>query len=306
MSADANAPDPQDDTLLSRDDGAPQDDGGRHDDAGAEGPQVTEIEVRGLLVGVFQENCWVIGNHRTREAICIDPGEQAEDILHMADEMGVTITLIANSHAHLDHILGVHGIQAKTGAKFLLHRDDVALSQAAVEQAKRYGIEADPVPAPDHFVADGEVVQVEGIRLQAIHTPGHTAGSVCYYTDELLFSGDTLFQGSIGRTDLPGGSYEQEMSSIVERLLTLPDATTVLPGHMQQTTIGAERDANPFIRQEMIERAMGARGAAKLAADGAEGGDEAAAETVGQNRDEQGESTGDGWRQRSSGLVIPD
>ena len=208
-----------------------------------------------MLVGVFQENCWVIGNRRTREAICIDPGEQADDVIHMADEMGVTIKLIANSHAHLDHILGVRGIQAKTGAKFVLHRDDLELSRAAVEHAKRFGLEADPVPDPDHFVDDGEQVQVEGISLQAIHTPGHTAGSVCYYTDEVLFSGDTLFRGSIGRTDLPGGSYEQEMASIVDRLLALPETTAVLPGHMQETTIGFEREANPFIRQELIQRA---------------------------------------------------
>ena len=231
----------------------------RQHDAPGDAPEVTEIEVRGMLVGIFQENCWVIGNRRTREAICIDPGEEPEDILHMADEMGVTIKLIANSHAHLDHILGVRGIQAKTGARFLLHRDDLELARAAVEHAKRFGLEADPVPEPDHFVTDGEQVEVDGIALQAIHTPGHTAGSVCYYADQLLFSGDTLFRGSIGRTDMPGGSYEQEMSSIVDRLLTLPDETTVLPGHMQETTIAFERQANPFIRQELIQRAGGGR-----------------------------------------------
>ena len=231
----------------------------RQHDAPGDAPEVTEIEVRGMLVGIFQENCWVIGNRRTREAICIDPGEEPDEILHMSDEMGVTIKLIANSHAHLDHILGVRGIQAKTGARFLLHRDDLELARAAGEHAQRFGLEADPVPEPDHFVTDGEQVEVDGIALQAIHTPGHTAGSVCYYADQLLFSGDTLFRGSIGRTDMPGGSYEQEMSSIVDRLLTLPDETTVLPGHMQETTIAFERQANPFIRQELIQRAGGGR-----------------------------------------------
>jgi hydroxyacylglutathione hydrolase len=271
-------------------DDATAEDPREHAPAGEEGPQVTEIEVRGLLVGVFQENCWVIGNRRTREAICIDPGEQPDDILHMADEMGVTIKLIANSHAHLDHILGVRGIQAKSGAKFMLHRDDLELSRAAVEHAKRFGLEAEPVPEPDHFVKDGDTVEVEGIALRALHTPGHTAGSVCYYTDEVLFSGDTLFRGSIGRTDLPGGSYQQEMSSIVDKLLRLPDTTTVLPGHMQETTIGFEREANPFIQQELAER------------DGDGGTDGGSA---GSDED-AGESLGDGWRHRSSGLVIPD
>jgi glyoxylase-like metal-dependent hydrolase (beta-lactamase superfamily II) len=221
-----------------------------------EPPSVNEIEIRGLLVGVFQENCWVIGNKRTREAICIDPGEQPDDILHMAAEMGVQIKLIANSHAHLDHILGVRGIQAQTDARFLLHQDDLELAHSAVESAARYGLEADPVPDPDHYIADGELVQVDGLTLRTFHTPGHTQGSVCYFTDQLLFSGDTLFQSSIGRTDLPGGNHKQEMASIVDKLLTLPDETIVLPGHMQQTTIGAERQSNPFIQQELRDRGL--------------------------------------------------
>ncbi len=240
-------------------------------------PCVSEIEIRGILVGLFQENCWVIGNRRTGEAICIDPGDQAEDILHLASEMGVRIKRIANSHGHLDHILGVRGIQAKTGATFLLHRDDLELSRTAAEQAARFGLEAEPAPEPDAFVQDGDVVEVEGVALQALHTPGHTAGSVSYYTEGVLFSGDTLFRGSIGRTDLPGGSYEQEMSSIVERLLQLPDETTVLPGHMQETTIGFEREENPFIAQELAVRGEASPAAAE-----------------------------DGWRRSASGLIVPD
>lgn len=222
----------------------------------AEAPQVNEIEVRGLLVGVFQENCWVIGNTRTREAICIDPGEQADDIVHMADEMGVTIKVIANSHAHLDHILGVRGVQSRTGATFLLHRDDLEIARSAEESARRFGLEADPPPDPDVFVEEGMRVEVDGIALETFHTPGHTQGSVCYYTNQLLFSGDTLFAGSIGRTDFPGGDYKQEMASIVDKLLQLPDETIVLPGHMRQTTIGTEREMNPFVQQELQERGL--------------------------------------------------
>ncbi len=217
-------------------------------------PSVNEIEVRGLLVGLFEENCWVIGNKRTREAICIDPGEQADDILHMASEMGVTIKLIANSHAHLDHILGVPGIQAKTGARFLLHEQDLEIARGVVESARLFGLEVDPVPDPDSFVREGDTVEVAGLALQVFHTPGHTRGSVCYYSDQVLFSGDTLFRGSIGRTDLPGGDYKQEMASIVDKLLKLPDETIVLPGHMQQTTIATEREMNPFVQQELRDR----------------------------------------------------
>ncbi|MCI0814664.1 MAG: MBL fold metallo-hydrolase [Chloroflexi bacterium] len=210
-------------------------------------PQVTELMVRGMVVGVFQENCWVIGNRRTGEAICIDPGDQPQDILAMAREMGVKIKAIANSHAHVDHILGVGDIKNETGAKFLMHRDEAAIAAQAV---------ADP-PTPDYHPEDGDIVEVEGVKLTVIHTPGHTPGSLSYYTDGMLFSGDTLFAGSIGRTDLPGGDYEQEMASIIDKLLVLPDETRVLPGHMQETRIDAEKQTNPFVRQEM-ERRRGA------------------------------------------------
>ena len=225
-----------------------------HDDSGE--PYVNEIEVRGLIVGAFQENCWVIGNRRTREAICIDPGEQADDILHMASEMGVTIKLIANSHAHLDHVLGVRGVQADDNAKFLLHEADLGILQGAAESAARFGMKVEQPPDPDYYIEDEQQVEVDGVELHVIHTPGHTRGSVCFYGHGVLFSGDTLFRNSIGRTDLPGGDYNQEMSSIVDKLLTLPDDTIVLPGHMDQTTLAAERTQNPFILQTLQQRGI--------------------------------------------------
>ncbi len=221
-------------------------------------PQVTELMVRGMVVGVFQENCWVIGNRRTGEAICIDPGDQPEDILAMAREMGVTIKLIANSHAHVDHILGVGDIKNETGAKFLMHRDEASIAaQAAKSALMIVGREVPDPPTPDYQPEDGDVVEVEGVKLTVIHTPGHTPGSLSFYAEGMLFSGDTLFAGSIGRTDLPGGDYEQEMASIIDKLLILPDETVVLPGHMQETRIDAEKQTNPFVRQEM-ERRRGA------------------------------------------------
>ncbi len=239
--------DPQQDASPDQDD--------QRDDAG-EQPYVNEIEVRGLIVGAFQENCWVIGNRRTREAICIDPGEQADDILHMASEMGVAIKLIANSHAHLDHVLGVRGVQSDNNARFLLHAADLDILQGAAESAARFGMQVEQPPDPDHFIEDAQQVEVDGVELRVIHTPGHTRGSVCFYGHGVLFSGDTLFRNSIGRTDLPGGDFAQEMSSIVDRLLTLPDDTIVLPGHMDQTTLGAERVQNPFILQTLQQRGV--------------------------------------------------
>jgi hydroxyacylglutathione hydrolase len=218
-------------------------------------PDVTELIVRGIVVGVFQENCWVIGNRRTGEAVCIDPGDQPEEILAMARDMGVAIKAIANSHAHVDHILGVREVQRQTGAKFYLHQGERAIAAIAAQTALRFtGQTAEDPPDPDFSPEDGDEIEVEGVKLRVIHTPGHTPGSLSYYTDGLLFSGDTLFAGSIGRTDLPGGDYEQEMASIIDKLLVLPEETVVLPGHMLETRIGAEKEMNPFVRQELMRR----------------------------------------------------
>ena len=218
-------------------------------------PQVSELMVRGIVVGVFAENCWIIGSRRTSEAIVIDPGDQPAEILALAKDMGLNIKLIANSHGHVDHVLGIRGVQEATGAKLLLHRGELEIIRSAAATAQRFlGQPVEAPPAPDHFLEDGDEVEVEGVKLIVLHTPGHTPGSLSFYSDGLLFSGDTLFRGSIGRTDLPGGDYAQEMSSIVDRLLALPDATVVLPGHMQETKIGIERQTNPFVLEELNRR----------------------------------------------------
>ncbi|MCH7999042.1 MAG: MBL fold metallo-hydrolase [Chloroflexi bacterium] len=218
-------------------------------------PQVSELMVRGIVVGVFAENCWIIGSRKTREGIAIDPGDQPEEIMALAKDMGLNIKLIANSHAHLDHILGVRGVKEATGAKFLLHPQELEIARGAVGAASGLlGKEVEPPPEPDALLADGDEVEVEGVKLKVIHTPGHTPGSLSFYTEGMLFSGDTLFRGSIGRTDLPGGDYSQELSSIVDRLLELPDDTVVLPGHMQETKIGIERQTNPFVLEELARR----------------------------------------------------
>jgi len=218
-------------------------------------PQVSELMVRGIVVGVFAENCWIIGSRRTGEAIAIDPGDQAEDILHLAQDMGLNIKVIANSHAHIDHVLGVRGVQEATGAKFLLHPQELEIARGSVRAAAHLlGQPVEPPPEPDALLDEGDEVEVAGVKLKVIHTPGHTPGSLSFYTNGMLFCGDTLFRGSIGRTDLPGGDYRQEMSSIVDRLLELPDDTIVLPGHMQETKIGIERQANPFVLEELARR----------------------------------------------------
>ena len=206
--------------------------------------------VRGVVVGLFQENCYIIGSRRTGEAICVDPGDEVGEIRALARDMGVRITKIVCSHGHLDHLMAVRELKESTGAPFLLHRADVPLARSMPESALRMlGRVEPPCPDPDAFIDDGDDLEIPGISLRAIHTPGHTPGSICLYGGGMLFSGDTLFRGSIGRTDLPGGDFSQIMTSIMGRLLDLPPETIVRPGHMDETTIGAERATNPFVLQ---------------------------------------------------------
>lgn len=208
----------------------------------------TEIVVRGVVVGLFQENCYIIGSRRTGEAICVDPGDEVGEIRALARDMGVKITKIVCSHGHIDHLMAVRELKAATGAPFLLHQADLSLARSMPQSAlQMLGRVEPPCPDPDAFVADGDDLEVPGISLRVLHTPGHTPGSICLYGSGMLFSGDTLFQGSIGRTDLPGGSFDQIMTSIMTRLLDLPAETIVRPGHMNATTIGAERTGNPFV-----------------------------------------------------------
>jgi hydroxyacylglutathione hydrolase len=210
-----------------------------------------ELEVRGVVVGLFRENCWVVGSRQRGEAIVIDPGDQPEDIQALARDMGVRITRVVASHAHIDHIMAVRPMVEATNAPFLLHESDLFIAESMPTVARMWlGHEVLPAPVPDFYVEDGQDLEVAGVKLKILHTPGHTPGSVCLYAPEagLLFSGDTLFRESIGRTDLPGGDTDTIVRSIATRLYTLPPETRVLPGHMQETTIGHERAHNPFVR----------------------------------------------------------
>jgi glyoxylase-like metal-dependent hydrolase (beta-lactamase superfamily II) len=213
--------------------------------------ETVELEVRGVVVGLFRENCWIVGSRRRGEAVVIDPGDEPEEILALARDMGVKITRILASHAHLDHIMAVRDVTDATGAPFLLHADDVRIAEAMPNSARAWlNRDVLPPPAAAEHPVDGQDVEVAGVTLRVIHTPGHTPGSISLYAAEarLLFSGDTLFRESIGRTDLPGGDMDTILASIRQRLYTLPDDTRVLPGHMQETSIAHERAHNPFVR----------------------------------------------------------
>jgi hydroxyacylglutathione hydrolase len=209
---------------------------------------VVQFSVRSVVVGLFRANCYVVGSRRSREAVCIDPGDEHDEILALARDLGVKIVRLVSTHGHIDHLMAARAVKEATGAPFLLHPADAEIARAMPDSAARWlGVRVPPPPEADISLADGDDLEIEGVSLRVIHTPGHTPGSVSLYAPGLLFSGDTLFRGAVGRWDLPGGDFPTLMRSITSRLLTLPDETVVMPGHMQETTIGLERTSNPFV-----------------------------------------------------------
>jgi glyoxylase-like metal-dependent hydrolase (beta-lactamase superfamily II) len=200
-------------------------------------------------VGPLQANCTILGNEETREALVIDPGDEAPRIHRRLTELGLTLKQILLTHAHIDHVCGALPLKRLTGAPILLNENDLPLLQNMKMQAGWIGIAPPETAPPDAFLTDGETVGIEGLFAKVVCTPGHTQGSVCFYFAalNLLVAGDTLFAGSIGRTDLPGGNYDQIIASITTRLLPLPAQTRVFTGHGPATTIGEERQGNPFL-----------------------------------------------------------
>lgn len=202
-----------------------------------------------LPVGMLQCNCSVLGDEVSREAIVVDPGADLQQIMAVVARHGLTVKKILVTHAHLDHIAGAAGLQTLTGAPVVYNQADLSMVAMMDVQARWFDVETPEVRPPDVNGADGLTFGVDGIAGTVLHTPGHTPGSLCLYMpgQELLLAGDTLFAGSVGRTDLPGGDGKQLLRSIHDKLLVLPDETTVIPGHGPATTIGVERESNPFL-----------------------------------------------------------
>ena len=202
-----------------------------------------------LPVGTLACNCSVIGDEESREALVIDPGDEVEAVLAIVRRHRLTVKQIIITHAHIDHVGGAMKLKRATGAPILLNQNDYVLLQMLEEQAAWVGM-ASPGPVTvDASLDDAATVRAGKLAASVMHTPGHTQGSVCLYfePEKKLLAGDTLFAGSIGRTDLPGGSYEKILSSLHQRVLALPDETLVVPGHGPLTTIGKERVSNPFL-----------------------------------------------------------
>src|SRR5262245_34109394 len=204
-----------------------------------------------FAVGPLQCNCSIIGDETTREAMVIDPGDDIADVLAIVAKHNFQVKQIVITHAHIDHVGGAMKLRAATGAPILLNHNDYTLLKMLDLQAAWIGMASPGKVEIDHSIAEGDKIQAGPLMADVVHTPGHTEGSICLYfsAEKKLIAGDTLFAGSIGRTDLPGGSFDKIIDSLHSKLLALPDETLVVPGHGPVTTIGEERQSNPFLRK---------------------------------------------------------
>src|ERR1051325_325525 len=203
-----------------------------------------------LPVGMLQCNCSIFGDEQSREAIVIDPGDNIDDILAVLRKHGLTVKAIVITHAHIDHIGGAAKLKAATGAPVHMNQNDQVLYDRMDVQAGWLGMATPEITAIDTAARDGDTLALGGATFHVLHTPGHTQGSISVWipAENKLVAGDTLFRDSIGRTDLPGGNTRQILRSIHTRLLTLPEETVVIPGHGDNTTIGREKERNPFLQ----------------------------------------------------------
>ena len=195
----------------------------------------------------FMKNGYVLACPTSREAVYIDPGDEAPSVLDWLDRQSLRLVAIVNTHGHLDHISGVGPVKQKWDVPICLHADDVPLYEHLTQQAAWFGLDYPPAPPVDRLLKDGDTVQIGHLTLKVHHTPGHSPGSVCLEVGDDVFCGDLLFAGSVGRTDLPGGSFETLMQSVKEKIFPLGDDRALHCGHGPDTTIGKERRENPFL-----------------------------------------------------------
>jgi glyoxylase-like metal-dependent hydrolase (beta-lactamase superfamily II) len=200
-----------------------------------------------LIVGPLQVNCYILSDEKTKEAVVIDPGDDAEDILRLIREKGLAVKYIVNTHAHFDHVGANRQLKEATGAELLLHEKDAVVLTSSPKQAALFNMKTTASPAADKYLQHGDAINAGEVSLKVLHTPGHTPGGISLAEQGMVFTGDSLFAGSIGRTDFPGGDMMTLLGAIRQNLLSLPDETRVFPGHGPDTTIGDERRDNPFL-----------------------------------------------------------
>ena len=203
--------------------------------------------IKTLPVGPIMANCFIVGCQETMQAAIIDPGDEAEKILQSVADSNLEVKTIINTHGHFDHVSANKGIHAATNAPILIHALDAPMLEQISASAANWGLSAENSPVPDRTLNDGDTIVVGKITLNVLHTPGHTPGGISLFTEGHVFVGDTLFAGSIGRTDFPGGDFTTLKSSIQDKLFTLGDDVRVYTGHGPETTIGHEKQHNPFV-----------------------------------------------------------
>jgi glyoxylase-like metal-dependent hydrolase (beta-lactamase superfamily II) len=204
--------------------------------------------IQSLSLGPIGANCFLVGDEATGDAMVIDPGGDAAQVLDTVERLGMTVSSIVVTHAHFDHIGGLREVKDATGAPFLIGEHEAPLLEVAVERALLlFGISVPRPPAPDRLLREGDTLTVGDRRFRVAHTPGHSPGHICLIGDGVAFVGDVVFEGSIGRTDLPGGDFQTLLQSIARHILPLPDETVLYVGHGPATTVGRERRANPFL-----------------------------------------------------------
>lgn len=202
------------------------------------------------MVSVFMENAYLVADKSTGEGYFIDPGDNAAELIALAEENKIKPIAVLNTHAHIDHIAAVAEIKKHFGIKFYLHKEDEIWLDNLARQSRLFGVADVERPSIDEYLKEGDTLPLGRFSLKVIHTPGHSAGGVCFYIEKagVLISGDTLFEGSIGRTDFPGGNYDLLISKIKKKLFLLPDETKVYSGHGNPTTVGKEKKSNPFLQ----------------------------------------------------------
>jgi len=208
--------------------------------------------IKELSVGPIMANCFILGCEETKEAVVIDPGDEPDKILLALAELKLKVKYIINTHGHFDHVGGNKRLKEVTGAKLLIHPLDASMLDDVSNNANLFGLTNENSPPPDQTIEEGDIISFGNISLKVIHTPGHSAGGISLHTNGYVFVGDTLFAGSIGRTDFPGGSFEQLAASIRNKLFVLGDDVRVFTGHGPETTIGIERKHNPFVGEKSV------------------------------------------------------